>query len=522
MYLNLKASIVIFCYFVFCSLLNAQMSDNDIKKSTEVIGKNLKTNKEIIAKIYTFPYHITKFSVDTADFGINMRFQKISKNKKYYVKKGQYGRLNTQEDNFDWTKNASSINGNIEQRNGSFYYYDEQSTIFINQKTGIENWETKNDIYYTNNNYGICMGYKRSSLAVSNTLNGLNVSNGKKQWTREIPREYGWNHIYDLKDSTILVVSSGLHRINTYTGKGWSFNTETGDSKINKAAVVTTVGGVALGLLTGVFVYNTNMSNKIYNIASNVVFDTNFMYFASREHITCVNNNGEIFWRENLGDNFGSKADIFLQDTVLYVINSGLANMNGRSIEYGMPYIAAYGQKSGVKIYESILGSTKNDQIIHSKVEKENLILIRPDKLERYELKTGKFVNDKKFNPADSVNLRYFINKNFYELNSKNQYEIIVSDSSLYHIYTEGNEIFHFNKNFELVGKTGQNEYSLNYATFNGYKFLTKGEDKTVVINAKDEIILELDATNRSYFHNGKMAIVKENTVKIIDLKGDL
>jgi hypothetical protein len=118
--------------------------------------------------------------------------------------------------------------------------------------------------------------------------------------------------------------------------------------------------------------------------------------------------------------------------------------------------------------------------------------------------------------------LRYFINKNFYELNSKNQYEIIVSDSSLYHIYTEGNEIFHFNKNFELVGKTGQNEYSLNYATFNGYKFLTKGEDKTVVINAKDEIILELDATNRSYFHNGKMAIVKENTVKIIDLKGDL
>jgi len=109
------------------------------------------------------------------------------------------------------------------------------------------------------------------------------------------------------------------------------------------------VAGLALGLLTGTFVVSTG-HDLVSNINSDIASDSLNHYFASKEYLVALNLNGKVVWKTKLPTGTSSSTLFYTKDTI-YMINMGEAKYNGRTSDYGKPYLAAYDKKTGNQLF---------------------------------------------------------------------------------------------------------------------------------------------------------------------------
>ncbi|UZO80949.1 hypothetical protein NBT05_00340 [Aquimarina sp. ERC-38] len=186
----------------------------------------------------------------------------------------------------------------------------------------------------------------------------IDLKTGDLKWQREVNNEFGWNDLIHLNDSTIVISSNGLHKINLKNGDGWDYKTKTGKKDYTAAVVENTLGTIA-GVLTGTFV-STSAHNIVRNVVSNVETEDSNFYLSSEEQIAKLDGKtGEVIWKNVFDKNTSSRSNIFLDDEKVYLLNFGFANMGNRTISFGKPFFAAYNKITGEKIFQKIIDGKK-------------------------------------------------------------------------------------------------------------------------------------------------------------------
>ncbi|NPA35698.1 MAG: PQQ-binding-like beta-propeller repeat protein, partial [Chlorobi bacterium] len=342
---------------ILFSIQSFSQKNNDVKVliNEKVLGKNLLTSSEINGLEYVFPNRIHKTYLDTTSGFLTVQLRGLSKNDKWLKNKGYILLYDLNEKKLKWNKKVNFQTSYLQQFNNTMIFTVANKSYLLDINTGNELWEVKNNIVFADPDYNIGIGYRfNGSTGYSNKLQGLDMKNGKIIWEKELNSEYGWNDLFYTNDSTLMIVAAGLHSINIKNGKGWDYETITGKKDYTET-IATNVAGAALGILTGTFVTATG-HNLVHDAVSNVIIDSLYIYFSSAEQLAKINkNSGEVIWKYSFPKKFASKSTIFVEDSLIYMINNGYAFMGYRELNFGKPFIAAFDKETGKQKYLSTI-----------------------------------------------------------------------------------------------------------------------------------------------------------------------
>ena len=510
---------IIFSFVFLISLQALAQKDPEVLSNSKEVGKNLLTSQPVRAKEYTFQDRIHDFQVDTVNNQITIQLRGLSKNGKWLDNRGRVVRYDTEAKKVLWSKKISYQAENLEQTGGVTLHSTGRKSYSLDNSTGQELWEVKNSLLFADAVDKIGIGYKIQPLkAKENTLEGIDLTNGRPIWQREINREYSWNEVFYLNDSTLLIGASGLHAVNIFDGTGWDYNTVTGKKDYTAAAVGTGLG-IAAGLLTGTYAVSTG-HNLVRDVVSNILLDSANIYFASRKDLVRLNREGEVLWQKSLPDDITSKSTIFRSGDDLVMVNRGYAFMGYRQLDFGTPFIAAFDVHTGDQKYLKSLESGKKDMINAVHLKDGELLLLFNDRVSKFSVEDGELIKDKKFNTEAYGELNYFVGEQVFVERDNLFHSLPNSDTSKHYLYTGTGRILILNSDLELVDeiKAEAEDVYINYVNRDDKRFLAK-ENKTIVIDPNGKKIAEFSASRNSIFLNGKLFDAQENSFLEIDLE---
>ena len=511
----IKAFVLIglFCISTLTVLAQSELSIQDGEK---IIGKNLKTNKDILAKELLFPERIDHFQVDSTSGFLTVQLRGTSKNGKWLNNTGTIVLYDLFSKKAKWTKKINYGQSSLKQFGSLIIQTINGKSFCLNNDNGDVEWEVKNLISYVERDRKLGIGYQSNTLSGNtNSLEGIDLSNGNSRWKRLINREYGWNDIFHLNDSVLIVAAAGLHAINLSDGTGWDYNTITG-AKDYKSTIAANAAGAVLGALTGTFVMSTG-SDLVSDIVSNVLVDSAMIYFASREKITRLDQNGIVNWSFPLSKDQASKSSIFIRDTLLFMVNKGYAFMGNRQVNIGAPFIAAFNKNSGRQLFLTELDNRKN-QINGFKTDKDTLTLILNDRVINYSMINGSVILEKSFDIQATGELNYFIGDQAYLMIDNVYTPLILSDSTCHYLYTKTGKILVLNDQLKITKQIDYNQLYIRFLKSGDFRFLMKGE-VTTLIGSGNQVITKLKITGNAEVTGSKLYDSQEKSFIEMDLK---
>jgi hypothetical protein len=490
-------------------------SNLSIQSNKKIIGSSYLTNDYIEAKEYVFPEKISDTYLDTITNYITVQLRGTSKNGKWLKNKGRIVLYDLIQKKEKWSKRINYQQSAIEQHNDLIIQTIANKSYCLDFESGKEQWEVKNAIYYVEPFQKKGIGYKFNTFSgPTNTLEGIDLNDGKSIWQREINREYSWNDIFHLNDTTLVIVASGLHSINVKTGKGWDYNTITGE-KDYTATAVANVAGVALGVLTGTFVMSTG-NNLVRDVVSNVLVDSTNLYFASKEKIARLDHNGLIIWSSPLPANLVSKSSIFIKDSLLYMVNKGYAYMGYRQLDFGNAFIAAFDKKTGKQVFLNVIGG-KRSHINGFKIQKDSILFVFKDKISKYSMVNGSLISEKSIDIQQLGELSYFIGNQLYIKSDSIFKSLTLSDPANHYLFTKKDKILVVNDKFETINQINRNQLFKYYLNSKGFKFLAKGNE-TIVIDQDNKAVANLKVSSKTIMVGPKLYNIQEKSFIEIDI----
>jgi len=509
--------IILFLNIFLFSGLTALSQKKEPHSNVKVFGNNFKDANVILGTQLTFPEHIYQTYLDTARGFLTVQLRGISKNGKSYGSNGTivYYDLNKKE--IKWERSISYLGGSIMQNRNLIV----QTVIGKNYKVDLDNGkltlELKNAILYVDpeENYGF--GYSLESLReFGDEIEGIDFNNGNILWSRVIPNNYGWNGIYFKNDSIRFVVSSGLHRINIRNGNGWSYPMHTGE-KEGAGQVRTEVSNDYYDLNNSVFL-NPFFQNVIYDVCSNLVFDSLNLYFASKNQIICINDHhGKVVWKTELPQNIMSKSSLFIDDNSVFLINKGLAIKGYSVINYGKPFIARYDRATGDRIFLSLI-NLQDDPILSIKKVDDVIYLLFKNRIASYSLTDGKLIHEKDFSTGNFGAFKYFIRNDAFIESKEDEFVYLNQlDTTKVFVFTKDKKALEFDHNLNFI-QTIERQDLFAFHFYNGDLLFLAGIDKIWVLNASWQKVAEIDASSNSFLIGETLYERKEDRFNVIDL----
>ncbi len=485
--------------------------------NTKEVGKNLLTGEPVRANELTFPDRIHDFQIDTVNNYLTIQLRGLSKNGKWLENKGSVVRYDTDERRVLWSEKIAFQLASIEQF-GSFTLHTTGGKSFcLNNETGEQLWEVKNSILFADPVAKIGLGYKlQASKGKENILEGIDLTNGQPIWQREISREYSWNDIFYLNDSTLLIGASGLHTLNIFDGTGWDYTTVTGKKDYTASAIGTGLG-IAAGLLTGTYAASTG-HNLVRDVVSNVIIDSLNIYFASKEHLVKLNREGKAIWQKSLPSDLTSKSRIFKSGENLIMVNRGYAYMGYRQLDFGTPFIASFDISSGDQNYLVTVSNEKKEIIKGLDQNDDSLFFVYNDHVSKYAISDGQQIIDQSFNIEEFGELNYFMGDQVFIQRDSLFLSLPQMDSSKHYLYTNSGTVLILNSNLEIENKIEAEDFYIFYLNKNDKKFIAKG-NQTYVIDTNGNKVAEFLASSKSTFLNGKLYDTQELSFLEIDIK---
>jgi outer membrane protein assembly factor BamB len=506
---------IISAILIFSFLTIYAQSNLTITNSEKIIGKNYLTNKELKAKEYVFPQRIDHSFIDTTTNQLTVQLRGLSKNGKWLNNSGDLILYDLTNKILKWSKKIQYQQGSIEQFDNVIIQTIANKSYCLNIENGQNLWEVKNTIYYVEPFRKIGLGYKfKTATGFTNTLEGIDLTNGNSIWKREINREYSWNNIFHLNDSITVVAAAGLHSINLRNGDGWDYNTVTGKKDYTETAL-TDAAGALVGVLTGSFFMATG-HNLVRDVVSNILVDSSRIFMASKEKLIRLNHEGEIGWTTPLPDDLTSNSSIFIRDTILFLINKGYAFMGYRQLDFGKPFLAAFNINTGKQFFLNPL-SEKKDHINGFRIKNDTVLFVFKDKISKYSLKTGEFLTEKSFNVDSIGELRYFIGDQVYLKTDSTYNSLTALDSSGYFLYTKSRKILNLNSRLDIKNKIEYNQIYLYYLKSKDFKFLAK-ENESVVIDNSNKKVADLKISSKAILLGSTLFDIQEKSFFTIDL----
>ncbi len=494
-----------------------QIANSKVQQKIKTIGKNVLTQQNLNAKEFLFPENIHKLYIDSVSGYATVQLRKLNKKGKVSSLTGTVLVYDPSKDEVRWLKKIDYSSGSIYQKSNILVQYKGNKRFRLNIENGAEIWETKNELYYYNIPKNIVIGYKDNGLVGNNhTLIGMNLDNSNTIWERELNREYGWNKIIKMSDSTLIITTGGLHFLNISNGQGWDYHTITGKKDYTET-IAKNVAGIALGVLTGTAIVSSG-PNLVSDVLSNEIIDGNHIYLASKEKVGCIDKlSGEIIWSYALPEDQTSKSSLFIKGNSLYLINKGFAYWGNKRISYGKPFIKVFDKDTG-KEELSFSIEPENESILDFKVSEDTILLVFKDKIETYSLKDGLKQLSKKFEINELGELRFILTDKLYRQAEKDMLANIAQSGNFNTYIQTGKGItLQLDNQLNITDQFNFNQLFFHFFTVDEYKFLSKG-NQTVVINKTNQIIAELDFSDKLFVANNKLYVVYENSLCELDL----
>ncbi|MBW1294793.1 PQQ-binding-like beta-propeller repeat protein [Aquimarina litoralis] len=502
----------------------AQNTPTTVEVTTSKMGVNKIHNSDIIGTAYEFPERIENFYLDTITSTITVQTRGVSKNGKRLNNIGQLMKYDIYNNNLLWSKKFSYNRSTLKQKNQTLLISKQNKTIKIDPDNGKETLKTKNYIYSLIDQKNLALGYRIKASGVSkDELRAIDLKNGDLKWQRKIPNEFGWNEIIHLNDSTIIISSNGLHKINLRTGKGWDYNTVTGKKDYTAPVIANTIAGIA-AIFTGTFVASSG-PNLVKNLVSNMLIEDSDFYLSSEEQVAKINGEtGEIIWKSSFDKNTSSRSHIFIENETLFLLNFGLANTGTRALRFGKPFLAAYNKSTGKKLYQKTFTLEGKKSIITDyKIIEGNLILLSDSKLFLVDKNTGSITKSIKFNSDQNGMLKFFEEDKILilkDLNEKISFEN--TDKTRSYLLSSKRYVLSIN-NIDLTKGTRLdiNQILIDNGYYEDKRLLSRGA-KTYLIDKNNSITSELNMSSKSFIIDNFIIEVNDNKVQIIDLKKSL
>lgn len=502
---------------ILATLPTFSQNEIKVKINERSAGKNLLTQKEISAKEIVFPQRIHRVHADNQGGNLMIELRNYrSKKKKALHNSGHVAIYRPAEEAVKWSKK-------VEFMNNSFRQYDEYllqtgpgGISMLNTETGNSNWSCKNTLYYVDPSLNTGVGYNYSAFSgLTKKLQGIELNSGLKLWERELLNDYGWNDVFALNDSTLLIASSGLHTFNIKTGKGWDYFLETGD-KNYKGMIAANAAGLALGVLTGTFIVST-APDIVRDVVSNILVDSTRIYIASQTKIACINHQGDAVWSVPFHKDMASKSYIFEADDRIYMINHGYAVMGYREISYGTPFIAAFDRESGNQIFLQTLDGKK--EIIKSfKIDGDLLYLVSNQRIIRFLLPDGVVLFEKNIDVKTYGDPEFFIGNHVYIQSDSSFVSLPLSDPELHFLHSSLKKTLVLDDNFEVISEVPDEELYSYYMEHNGLRFISK-KDQTWVLNDDGTTIAEIPGSYESFIMENKFYSIEEKSLIELNLE---
>ena len=481
-----------------------------------VVGKNLLDGTDIIAKEYTFPDRIYKTFFDTTTNFLTVQLRGVKG--KYYNNKGKIVQLNTSTNTIIWNKDVNYQNTNIQQLSKIIIQTQANKTQFLNIYSGNPTYNLKNQLYFVDPTLNIGVGYKSTSANNhSNTLEGINLLDGNVLWHRDINRDYGWNDYFYIDDTTVIILSAGLHSLNIKTGEGWDYDAVTGH-KDYSGTIAKNVAGVALGVLTGVGMYATGYK-LTHSMASNALIDSNYIYFASKEEIAKIGKTtGEILWKTKF-ESFAGESIIFMDSCNIYMINKGLARENNRQIAYEKPFIATFNRQTGQQISQMPFNE-KDNAILSYKLKDDYAYLLFKNKIVKYCFATKE--NELKLFPVQQYgDLSFFIgNHVFIKYGEDSIKSIVATDTSKFFVFTKNGMALSIDENLNVCDTISNDKLTVSCVDGAPLSFFAN-QDKISVINNDGIKCAELNTNlnDNAYIIKNSLFYIEDKKLCIVNLE---
>lgn len=451
------------------------------------IGKNDQFQEAIIGKGYSFSERVDDFRIDTTDntFSIYLRDKA---NGEWLNMQGKFLMYDLDNQKVKWSKKINYDKGGIFDTYGFWFYTKSLKSYALDPDTGTELWEVRSSIYYANRKIGVGLGYNNNFLEDKEILRGINLKTGDYLWERSIDRDYGWNQIATVKDSTVLIVANGLHLINLKSGKGWDFKAKT---------------------------HEISYPSYLTGICSNLSLDSNHVYFADKNKISCHNLEGVKKWETRIPENLMGRATLFKRDSSLYLINKGYALFDKRTIKHGTPFIAKYERKTGKQLY--LYTILFREPILDFFIHVDTIYVMHKSKIVSYYLPTGSTLKEKEIT-LKKDDLQDFVGNGLYIRTDDSTFQnLSMIDTTNQLVFTKKEKILILNANFDVIKSM---DFKDTYVTIGKTDDLifVRNNNKTTILNKNFKQVGRLDVNADIKKYKNKFYFTKNNHLIEIDV----
>ncbi|MDP4291142.1 MAG: PQQ-binding-like beta-propeller repeat protein [Bacteroidota bacterium] len=458
-------------------------SELQVTYNPKIIGRNLKTNTDIRGIEYVFPERIDRSYFNPISNTLTVELRGVTRSGKYLDNTGNVLLYDLENRKVKWSQKINYQVDHIRQENDLMIFTKFNTTYRINLDNGENKWGIKNKIHFIDGKQNIGIGYRTALFSKENALDGINLQTGEVVWSRELSNYWGWNGVFYLNDSVILIASQGLHAINLKDGKGWDYDAKS---------------------------VNMGFSAVVTNIYSNLLADSSSIYQASKENIARLDHQGNVMWSQSLPNDMTSNSSIFINDSLIYMINKGSGYNGFKTISYGKPFLAAFNLKTGnSKFFSTIEG--KKQQIKDFKITKDTAVIVFKDKISKYSLIDGSLIAEKTFQLDSLTELGFFVGRKVYIKTDSTYKSLAAIDSTQHYLWTESGKIITVNKNLEVVNQIDPKQIYVFFLKNKDYRFIAR-DNETIVLDKDDKIVAELQISSNAILLGTKLYDVQKQT----------
>lgn len=464
------------------------------KTSRETVGRILETGEPIEAKVFSFDYYVYDCSWDTTHHELMVELRGVRKNK-YWKNDGRVMAINTDSKEPIWHKPVNYQKEIYYMVGENMFVVDAKSNTCLYHQTGTKKWSNTVPLFFADHDKGIGLGYEGSG----NDMHCINLETGETKWKRPVMREFGWEEIGYLNDSTMYMIANGIHTFDLRTGKGWDVNLQSGDESYAAASAIT-AGSVALGVLTGFIAIPDIGPTITHGMISNTLIDSTSIYIAARKRIVRADRTtGKLIWNHPFEKDCGSST-LLMDDSLVYMIHNASAQKEKKDIVVGKPFFAAYDRNTGEERYHTEL--TSRTSVLDYMFLHDTLFVLCQDRIFTCLLENGEVLGktdypSKAFPNKTYGKPLYFANYRFMKDDPERvYYPLIYSDKEAVFLFTDNGSLLRINTKLEITPaiEAMQFKYLRNAC---GPFLLIEDGGKTVLYDDNTKFA-EIDYTNLS------------------------
>lgn len=480
------------------------------------IGKHKDNASDISANEYIFKDRIHSVGMDSSSNSLIIQLRGTSKNGKWLDNKGQVLLMNINDQQVKWDKSINYTGQHLIQQDSTLLELSGGLAYVLNTKNGKKGVLLKCTPYIINAPKKFVIGYTSKSSGLSNDLVCVDMTDGSLKWMKKDKNGHVWDGAFYYNDSSLLVVSAGLHSINIKDGSGWDYNATTATKDYTKA-VATNVAGAALGILTGFYTVS-DKADITHAFASNVLQDSSSFYFASKDKLAKIDKfNGHVIWSYDLAENETGKSTLFIFNGSLIMINYGYAFLNNRTIGIGKPFIAAFDMKTGAQKYLTPIENIKHPIISYTQ-QKENLLLLSKENLFKYNLHSGQLIAQNAIDKSSKQEYMYFTGAEIYTgQNQGSGMRLQLLDSNKQYVLTNTNKVLTVEDDLSLSIFSDADSLYVQRFVRNGLKFVNRKEE-SYILDAEDNIRASLGVSGNIGLMGNRLYSSKEEKLIETDL----